>query len=610
VLALRSSYGSAVPVGKQLRKLLRLLSRPVPAAVLVAVVLNGLWLLLIANGGGDLAAQDAWAAFARAHPGTAYDLAWYGGMHPASYSVLSPYVMAALGVRTTLALAGIAASGLLAVLLVRSRALRRPLLPALYGAGALAGNAISGRATFGLGIMFALAAVVVAFAPARMPTHVPDAGDTGSHPLRERITNRLRGRGLVVVLAFLATTASPVAGLFLGVVAAAAWLRGQRATGVALGLPPVVVVAVTTVLFPFSGEQPMALRSVLLPVLVGTCCALLVPRGWRVARTGAAIYVLGVLAVFLVPSQVGSNITRLALVFGGVLLVAAAGESWPRPRTSPVPWINRRSARVALATGLVLATGWQVASAADDVVSADSAAVWTRAAGPLVHQLDARGAALARVEVVPTRSHREAAALAPYVNLARGWNRQADARRNTLFYTEGLLDAASYRTWLDRWAVHFVFLPRGVLDPAGRAEAALVEHGLPYLRLVWTGAGGRLYRVSDQVPLADAPAQVLRFSASEVVVSVPRPGSFRLRIPYSPWLSLIGSGGQVLPAPHRHGSARAVDVDGCFSTVVEPATADGGAEKWTVLEAPHAGTYRISTPYNLPRGTPCGEQAR
>ena len=55
---------------------------PVLVATVLAGVLHLLWWRLLATPGGDIAAQDAWAAFARAHPGSAYDLAWYGGMHP------------------------------------------------------------------------------------------------------------------------------------------------------------------------------------------------------------------------------------------------------------------------------------------------------------------------------------------------------------------------------------------------------------------------------------------------------------------------------------------------------------------------------------------------
>ena len=166
---------------RDLRPLGRRVIRPVPAAFLLAAVLHLLWWWLLANSGGDIAAQDAWAEFAREHPGSAYNLAWYGGMHPVSYSIVSPYVMALLGVRTTMMVAGTVSSALLALLLVRSNALRQPLWPALYGAVALTGNAVSGRVTFGLGTMFALAALVVVLTP--------------RHHVEGRRLPRRRGRG-------------------------------------------------------------------------------------------------------------------------------------------------------------------------------------------------------------------------------------------------------------------------------------------------------------------------------------------------------------------------------------------------------------------------------
>jgi hypothetical protein len=87
---------------------------PVIVAVLVSAALQAVWLRFLATSGGDLAAQDAWAGFARAHPGSAYNLAWYGGMHPASYSVISPFVMAGLGVRATMVVTSTVAAALLA----------------------------------------------------------------------------------------------------------------------------------------------------------------------------------------------------------------------------------------------------------------------------------------------------------------------------------------------------------------------------------------------------------------------------------------------------------------------------------------------------------------
>lgn len=566
------------------------LTHPVVAAVLTAVVLHALWLALIANGGGDLAAQDAWAAFARAHPRMAYDLAWYGGIHPMSYSVMSPYVMALLGVRTTMVLAGVASSAILALILLRSTALRRPLAPAVYGAFAIAGNSISGRATFGLGLMFGLAAVAIVFVA----------------PVPDTVTRRHRaGRALVVAsLSALATASSPVAGLFVGVVAGALWLGGRRQIAYTLGVPPVVVVALSAVLFPFAGEQPVSSGSMVLPLLIGVACAVLPPRSWRTVRTGALLYVVGAVAVVLVPSEIGSNVTRLALTFGGVVLVAVAAEAWPVALPNLRALWGRRRALLVIA--VVTATVWQVSTATADVVNARSASAWTGEVQPLVSELRARNADLARVEVVPSRSHREASALAPYVNLARGWNRQADTGRNEIFYTDGALTAASYQAWLDRWAVHYVFLPDGEPDPAAVGEAALVARGLPYLNEVWTGAGGRLYAVRKPTPLADQPATVVSFGSSEVVVTVPAAARVRLRILSSPWLALVDGNGKPIAAPQSDDPATPpVNVDGCLDTQVDRGSERGHDLTWTVLVAPRAGTYRIATPYTLRRGTAC-----
>ena len=85
---------------------------------------------------------------------------------------------------------------------------------------------------------------------------------------------------------------------------------------------------------------------------------------------------------------------------------------------------------------------------------------WAHDTTGVVEALDRLGADRTRVEVVPARNHREATALAPHVNLARGWNRQLDIERGRLFY-DGTFSERTYRAWLDRWAVGFVVLPSG-----------------------------------------------------------------------------------------------------------------------------------------------------
>jgi hypothetical protein len=567
-------------------------AHPVPAAIAAAALLHLLWIALLANSGGDMAAQEAWADFAREHPDSAYNLAWYGGLHPVSYSALSPYLMAALGVRTTMVLAGTVSAGLLALLLVRSNLLRRPLVPALYGAFALAGNAVSGRATFGLGVMFGLAALAVIFA-------WPDD--------RRPSTDRHRTARLVVagVLSALAAASSPVAGLFLGIAAAAMWLTGRRSAACAIGLPPVVIVLVSAWLFPFAGEQPMDTIQLILPCLAGVFVAALTPRSWHLARIGAVLYVAAVLLVWLVPSPIGSNVIRLGLLFGGVVLVAAAYRTPQHGRPALADLLGTARTLTILILAIATMSIWQVAFAANDAVHSRPTDSWTDQLEPLVNQLETRNADMGRVEVVPTRSHQEASALAPYVNLARGWNRQADAELNPIFYDDDLLTPASYGAWLDRWAVRYVVLPTGPPDYAADEEAALVDGGLPYLREVWADPYWRLYEVADPTPLAEPPAEVTSFDASEVVLSVPSPGTMLVRVPYSPWLSLIDAPGELEASESDTAVISPASDLGCLSPKEHP-NGDGQSEvDWTQLHAPAPGVYRIAAPYTLPRGTTC-----
>ncbi|MFG2329488.1 MFS transporter [Streptomyces sp. NPDC048604] len=564
---------------------------PVLVATGVAALLHILWFFLFANSGGDLAAQDAWAEFVGRHPDSAYNLAWYGGMHPVSYSVVSPYVMSLLGVRTTMMIVGTLSAGLTALILVRVRAVRNPMVCALAGVFAFLCNAMSGRVTFGLGMTFALGAVAAVFC--------------WPHRWRRR---RWAKAAVAAPLAGLATAASPVAGLFLGVTAAALFLNKRRPGAYALGLAPVVVVALSAWLFPFSGTQPMSLGSTALPFAFGVLVYALVPKDWRTVRTGAAVYAAGTALTFVVDSQIGSNVSRLPMLFAGVVLLAALPYTVPRSR--------RWYALVLAIAGLHLWIGYK---SVDDVIRTAPDASWARELAPLVNQLQVRGAEKARVEVVPASSHRESSALTPYINLARGWNRQADIERNPVFYDD-TLDAANYQEWLDRWAVHYVVLPTGAPDTGGEREAKLVEAGLPYLKQVWSDENWRLYEVQDPTPLADPPAKVERAGENEVTIRLESAGRVLIRVPYSPWLALLDENGAKLEPPQEtEASKRAreaseedlppqyANTHGCLLKA-EP---DGQGDEWTELLAPRPGTYRLAAPYKIfPRGTACPEELR
>ena len=75
-----------------------MLRSPEAAAGLLAALLGTLHLVLLPTSGTDLAAQVARASFARAYPLTPVDLSWHSGTHPFAYSLLSPALMAVVGV--------------------------------------------------------------------------------------------------------------------------------------------------------------------------------------------------------------------------------------------------------------------------------------------------------------------------------------------------------------------------------------------------------------------------------------------------------------------------------------------------------------------------------
>ncbi|MFF9313479.1 hypothetical protein ACF1BS_21480 [Streptomyces sp. NPDC014748] len=571
-------------------------------ATALAVPLYVGWGVWLATGGGDLAAQVAWAEFVGAYPRAPYSLSWYGGVHVGNYSLLAPRLMALGGVRTVTAVAGVVSSWLAADLFVRC-GVRRPLPPALLAVLTLWCDVASGRSTFAVGVALGLVACLVL------------AGT---------------GQRLVVagVFAVLATLASPVAGLFLAV-AGAGWLLARRyGKAAVLCVPPALVVAVTTLLFPFSGTMPMSDGDVWRPVLFGVLLALLAPREWRALRCAAAVYAAGVVLTALVASPVGSNVVRLAELFAPPVLLAALleREAWTagrdtraarrktrtaRRRTwtvrqavravrqalraaqreAPAPAARRaegtarqapqaaqRAARVlrevALGLALALSVTWVAQHAAHVLRMSTPVPAWAAEADGVRAALARLGAGRARVEVVPAVDHRETTVLGPDLLLARGWNRQLDVARGPLFY-DGSFSPAAYRAWLDRWAVGYVVLPDGEPDWAARDEAALVRAEPGWLKPVWRDAHWRVYRVEDAVPLVSgAGATVVSADAAHLVVRTTRPGTVTVRVAPSPWLRTDA---------------------GCLSPT----------DTWPHLTAPTAGEYHITTTYRPGGRTSC-----
>ncbi|PTA43180.1 hypothetical protein [Micromonospora sp. RP3T] len=493
--------------------------RVVAVSAASALVLAVLLLVLPATG-SDLSAQVARAGFVAAHGPALVDLRWYGGVHPWGYSLVSPPLMALLGVRPTGALTLLASATAFAALLVRLR-VPRPLLGSLVGVVTIAGNLVSGRVTYALGVTFGLAALLALTLPAEVTGRV----------------NRVRA-ATVAVAALLASAASPVAGLFVGLAGVALLLTRRYADGLLLAVPAAGPLAVTGLLFGEGGWMNISRADTVHAVVTSLLVAALV--AYRPVRVGALLSAAGVLAAALLPTPVGLNATRLVVMFA--LPVLAAAATLPRVLTR----LPRAAGAVGLAALLAVVCWWQPPVVTADLRSAGDPTADPAYFAPLRAELARRGLT-GRVEVLPTRNYWEAARLGE-VPLARGWLRQADIDRNPLFFTTvpgaagtGVpLTADSYRAWLADNAVQYVAVPDAELSWVGRPEAELVAAGQPYLTEVWSDRHWRLYAVADPTPLVGAPGELLRQDGASVTFRAPVAGPVPLRVRHDRWLSVTG----------------------------------------------------------------------
>ncbi len=460
---------------------------------------------------------------------------WFGGVTLPDYSVIGPWLMAVFGVRGAGVLAVVAGAAAFARLTERSR---RPRAAAAAFALATLADVVDGRITFALGVA---AGAWTAFVLRDLPDARGDAR-------RWRIV-------LVVVGAALTYLASPLAGLFLGIACAAVAVvdRPRRAAalsgaGVLLGFG-----AAFAVLFPSTGTMPFHPTD-LIPAGLG-CLGVLLLCSQRTVRVGAALTLAASAVLLVVPGAIGTNITRITWIAAGALVVAYC-------RLRAVP-----AAVLALALAI-----WPVADLVRQVSRATSPSARSEFYVPLSDALRAAGADPSsgqRLEIVDSGDHWAVAYLHQAPALARGWDRQADAADNPIFYRPGALSADSYQDWLHELAVSWVAVPNVKHDYASVAEADLVASGLSYLEPVWSSPDWTLYRVRDPAPLADG-ARVDAVDASGVTVSADAPTTVRLRVRWTAYLTAETVGGE----PARGACVRD----------------DGG---WTTLQLPRSGTYRV-----------------
>ncbi len=256
--------------------------------------------------GTDLPAQQFRAAFATGHPLAAIDLRWLGGVQPAAYSVIGPYVEALVGVRLTGAIAAVVSAVLFATLLIRWRAPRADWAAGWAAVGFVA-NIVDGRVVFALGVLAGLAALVA----------VPS----------ER-ASRWRW-ALPLAFAVICPLTSPVAALFLALVSAG-WALRRRAV-LLLSVAALLPLGVIGLAFPEPGRMPDTWH-VVWPDLLAAAGVVVLCRG-RTVRAVAACYGLAVFVIYLHPGPLGSNIERLAVLFTGTgthLLRAATAPAAAR----------------------------------------------------------------------------------------------------------------------------------------------------------------------------------------------------------------------------------------------------------------------------------------
>jgi hypothetical protein len=484
----------------------------------VFAVALGAAYLLMPRVGSDLSAQFARAGFFADHGYTPIDLRWYAGVDQLGYSLLSQPVMATLGVRVTGAVALVGTAVALAALLRRTDA-PRPLLGALVGTVCIAGNLVSGRVTYALGVLFAVTALLALTYP--------------------------KLRWAAVIAALLASATSPVAGLFLGLAGVALLASGRWVGGLLVAVPAAIPLAFTAALSGDGGWMNISRTDAVRAIVTSLVVAVLVPR--RPVRIGALLSAAGVLAAALIHTPVGLNATRLATMFA--LPVLAAYAELPAWRRRPESPRDPRLARplvgaLALALLLVSVCWWQPPVMVSDVRDIGNPTAEPAYFAPLRDRLR-QETLTGRVEIPPTRDYWESAYLGD-IPLARGWLRQADIDRNPIFFatvpgasgTGVALTADSYRSWLADKAVQYVAVPDAELSWAGRGEADLIATGLPYLTLIWSDTHWHLYAVADAQPIVAPPARLVSQSATSVTFDAPAGADVTLRIRHYDWLKV------------------------------------------------------------------------
>lgn len=508
--------------------------------------------------GVDLPAQLFRIDEFRAHGFSLWDSQWYAGHWSLDYSVIYPALGAVVGVALLAVLSAALATAAFDRILLAAFGPAGRIGSVIFALSVIVETSI-GQLAFFTGIAFALASVWALL---------------GSRRRARRLGVLLAG-----VLALAATAASPLAGAFLALAMAAWFLAvvvpgGPRSTATragagaegwriaSTGILALLPIAVTTLLFPGQGPMPYPVTDWLWETVVALLVWMVVPRGMRTLRIGIALYLVVLLGSVTVPSALGGNVGRMEDAFALPVVAAccwtrrdAGGTAWPLGRwlaDRVRPDAVTRGFRVALA-GLAVPLVLSQWGPAWQALTANAGRSWTHRGyyAPLTAWLAGQlgDPPVARVEVVPTLDHGEAAYVAPSVPLARGWDRQLDEADNPLFYGKAPLTPQTYVAWLRADGVRYVALAGAPLDSAGVAEARLLDAGVPGLRPAWRDAGWRVWEVIGGPGVVSGPARLTGISQGSVGLNATAPGHALVRVRWAAHWRVVGGEAQVAEAP-------------------------------------------------------------
>ena len=454
-------------------------------------------------------------AFAR-HGFALWDNYWYAGSYAYVLYSIAYYPVAAIGGIIPVAVASAAFTSWA----FASAAGRLWGLPARLPSLAFAVTApiivmISGMYPFGAGVAVAGLAIVLLQRGRPASSTFAIIGTAAFSPLAFLIL-------LVVLAAAVLTAASP-----------RSTLRENRWPVIAVA-GSLAAAAALKLAFSQSGYYPFSPID-LATALGYSALGLMLARG-RIRRdflsTLFVLYGLLNVVLFLVPSPIGANATRLYSIGALPLLWLASRTHAPRVRFR---WLV-----VVLVAVFAAQVAPYVASAyrSYQESAAASPAYWRPALAFLRSQPPGY-----RVEVVATSGHWEAYYMARSgVPLARGWYRQADFPENTVLYQDAITPSA-YRSWLRSLGIRYVLLPDVPLDYSSRAEAALIESGRSGLVPAGRSTHWRFYRVPNSVGIVSggrSTPQDVHITAASISFLAPQPGSYVIRVRYSPYWRSAG----------------------------------------------------------------------